>query len=140
MRRLIGWSALLFICFACSSNSSDGTDTGDQASDSGGDIASDSGNGTNDTANNGTDTGGDLWASAWSILGTSCGSANSCHNRASGGSAGINLPADDEAQAKTNAEAKKSSIRSEISSGGMPQGSTLTQEERQMVTDWIDSL
>jgi hypothetical protein len=132
MQRLIGWFALLFICYACSSNGNDGGNSDQDSVGSDGDTASDT--------TPADDSAGDLWAPAWSIFGSHCGSANSCHNTASGGEAGLNLPSNDEAAAKTNATAKKDLIRSEVSSGRMPEDSPLTQAEKLMVTDWIDSL
>ena len=135
------WSAILFFFFGCNDDPSDsGKDKGGGSENDSAEENTDNSGSEGNTDSSGSEGDGDLWAAAWSILGTRCGSAGACHNRASGGQAGLNLPADDEAAAMANAEDSKERIRSAVTSGIMPQGDTLSAEERAKVTDWIDSL
>jgi hypothetical protein len=136
MHRTVLWSLALVLFFACSDDGNQ-NQNGDSESDTSSDPT-DGGSGEND----GTETGDEdsLWAAAWSIFSTRCGTAGACHNRSSGGPGGLSLPSDDESTSKANAEALKDDIHTEISSGGMPKDSTLSTEDRAKITDWIDSL
>ena len=137
---LIGLGAFLLYLACSDATSSDNGNDKNTEQDSDTTV----GTGSGDTESGGTENGGTendaLWAEAWSILGTRCGTQGACHNTSSGGADGINIPSDDEATAKTNAIQFKDRIRSEVASGGMPKGDTLTEDERAKVTDWVDSL
>jgi len=136
MNRTVLWSLALGLFVACGDDG-DQNENGDSENDT---STADGGN--DGTENDGTETENEdaLWADAWSIFSTRCGTAGACHNRSSGGPGGLSLPSDDENTSKANAEALKDNIRSEISSGGMPKDSTLSTEDRAKITDWIDSL
>jgi hypothetical protein len=79
-----------------------------------------------------------LWAAAWAVLSTQCGPA--CHNLAGRGQAGLSLPPDDEATARANAVADAAAIRTSIETDSMPQGSPLSDADKQAVFAWIDAL
>ncbi len=123
-------SALLF--FACGEGSSDKNDNSSDPADAGGD------GGTNGDSDSKTD----IWGAAWNVLSQSCGTAGACHNTATDGEHGLNLPADDEDAARANAAAVADDIKEKVSSKQMPPAASgsLTDEEIQSIVDWVESL